>query len=135
MKKIDLLYEQESYKIRGAKFTVYKHLGFSHKEIVYQKALELAFIKQGLTVESEKRLPVLFENREVGVYTPDFLINDKIVIEIKSKSVLTRYDIEQFWHYLTATNYKLGFLINFGRPGGVQIIRRVYDKARKKKLE
>ena len=47
MEKVDLLYEQESYKIRGASFEVYKQLGCGHKEIVYQKALAVAMIGQG----------------------------------------------------------------------------------------
>ena len=59
--------------------------------------------------------------------------NDKIIIEIKCKVFLTQEDIKQFWHYLKATNYKLGFLINFG-PKGVKIIRRVYDTARQRSI-
>jgi GxxExxY protein len=59
-------------------------------------------------------------------------VNDVILIEIKAKPKLTKQDIEQFWHYLKGSNYKLGFLINFGAQKGVQIIRRIYDTARYK---
>ena len=125
-----LLHEQESYLIRKSVFEVYKQLGCGHKETVYQKALYQSLLKQGLTAEREKRLPVLFENTNVGNYTPDFLVNEKIILELKAKPFPINNDIKQFWQYLRGTSYKLGFLINFGTPGGAQIIRRVYETAR-----
>ncbi|MFH1565494.1 MAG: GxxExxY protein [bacterium] len=127
---MNLLYENESYKIRGAAFRVYKQLGCGHKEPVYQKSFFRVLINEGLKAEREKRLDVIFEGEKVGTYISDFLVEDKIIIELKAKAMVTKQDIQQFWQYLTSTNYKLGFLINFGKPGGVQIIRRVYDKAR-----
>ena len=127
-----LLYEDESYKIRNAIFRVYKELGCGHKETVYQRATYQSLLGQNLGVEKEKHLPVLFENTNVGMYIPDFLINEKIIVELKAKPYLIKQDIEQFWQYLKSTNYKLGFLVNFGKPGGVEIIRRVYDTGRNK---
>jgi len=126
-----LLYENESYKIRKAIFNVYKKLGCGHKESVYQKAIFYALSMEGFKTEREKRLPVIFGGKNVGTYVPDFLVNDKVIVELKAKAFLTAEDTKQFWQYLKSTNYKLGFLVNFGKPGGVEIIRRVYDKARK----
>jgi GxxExxY protein len=125
-----LLYEKESFAIRGAAFNVYKQLGCGHKEVVYQRAYLDALIAKQLSVEKEKRLPVYFNGKVVGVYVPDFVINGGIIVELKAKPVLIQADIRQFWDYLTSTNYELGFLINFGKPGWVEIIRRVYDTAR-----
>jgi len=125
-----LIYEKESYKIRRAVFDVYRELGCGHKETVYQKALYLLLLKEKLNIEKEKRLPVIFEGVNVGTYIPDFLVEKMIIIELKAKPFITKEDTKQFWHYLKSTEYKLGFLINFGEPGGVQIIRRVYDTAR-----
>lgn len=68
----------------------------------------------------------------MGTYTPDLIVNNIILIELKAKPNLTRQDIEQFWYYLKGSDYKLGFLINFGAPRGVQIMRRVYETARAK---
>jgi GxxExxY protein len=127
---MSLLYEQESYKIRKAAFDVYRELGCGHKETVYQKAIYQSLINQGLKIEKEKRLQVMFENTNVGTYIPDFIIEEKIIIELKAKPFLIKEDIKQFWQYLKGTEYKLGFLINFGKPGGIEIIRRVYDSAR-----
>jgi len=127
-----LLYSAESYKIRGAAFEVYKQLGCKHKEVVFQRAYHDALLTQELEVTREKQLPVFFNGKKVGSYIPDFIVADKILIELKAKAYVIKQDIDQFWQYLKNTNYKLGFLINFGKPGGVQIIRRVYDTAREK---
>jgi GxxExxY protein len=83
---------------------------------------------KGLQVETEKQVPIYFSQEKVGVYTPDISVNGCIFLELKCKSVITRNDIKQFWYYLKATGYPLGFLINFGAPNGVEIIRRIYKQ-------
>jgi GxxExxY protein len=126
-----LLYEHESYLIRGACFDLYKELGNGHKESVYQKGLSILLKEKGLDVDREKRIQVKINDTNLGNYTPDFVVNNLILVEIKAKSYLTVQDKKQFWHYLKATDYKLGFLVNFGKAGGIQITRRIYDTARK----
>ena len=126
-----LLYEQESYIIRGAAFDIYKQFKNSHKEKIYRDSLFFGLQNKGLRVNKEKRIDIFYENKKVGTYVPDMVIEDKIFIELKANPVVLKSDIEQFWHYLKSSNYKLGFLINFGAPKGVQIIRRIYDTARK----
>lgn len=126
-----LLYEEESYLIRGACFDLYKELGSGHKESVYQKGLSIFLKEKELSIEREKRIPVKINGKYLGNYTPDFVINETILLEIKAKPFITIQDKKQFWHYLKATDYKLGFLINFGKPGGVEIERRIYDTVRK----
>lgn len=88
--------------------------------------------KQGLKAEREKQLPVYYSETKVGVYTPDVLVNDSIIIELKAKPFLHKDDISQFWHYLKNSEFKLGFLVNFGEPDGVKIVRGVYDQARQR---
>ncbi len=68
---------------------------------------------------------------KVGVYVPDKVVNEIIVLEIKCKPFLVTEDEKQFWRYLKATDYKLGFLINFS-PKTLEIKRRIYDLARNK---
>ena len=126
----NLLYEKESYLIRGACFTVYKTLWSAQKEVIYQRALAEELQILGLEVEREKRLPVKYRDKQVGVYTPDILVNQAIILELKAKPFLHKEDLQQFWYYLKNSGYKLGFLINFGEPKGVTIMRRVYDEAR-----
>jgi len=109
----DLLYPNESYEIIGACREVYKRFGGAFKESVVDKALAIALDKRGLKVESQKRIDIYFEGVKVGTYIPEKVINNKIMMEIKCKPYITDGDKEQFWHYFKATDYKLGFLVNF----------------------
>lgn len=126
----DFLYEQESYKIRGACFDVYKAFGGAFKEKVIDRALTKALEKRGLKVDEQKHINIYFESEKVGIYIPDKIVNNIIILELKAKPFLTKQDIDQFWKYLKGSEYKLGFLINFG-PIRLEIKRVVYDTARK----
>lgn len=125
------LYEHESRLIYDACHEVWKEFAGAFKESIIDKALTIALKNKGLTVENQKRINLFFQGQKVGVYVIDQVVNDKIIIELKCKVFLTDEDIKQFWRYLKATNYKLGFLINFA-PKKIEIIRRVYDTAREK---
>ena len=127
----DLLYPDESYKIVAACREVYKEFGGAFKESVVDKALTIALEKQGLTVESQKRIDIFFEGIKVGTYVPDKVVEGKILLETKCKPFISAGDEKQFWFYFRATDYKLGFLVNFGTEK-LDIRRRIYDKARNK---
>lgn len=129
--KTPLLFEKESYTIRGAVFEIYKHFRNTQKEIVYRNALAQELKKQGLDIEVEKHISVSYGGRTVGTYVPDLVVNGEICIELKAKPFFHKEDKEQFWHYLKNSDFRLGFLVNFGASGGVEIVRRVYDVARK----
>jgi GxxExxY protein len=126
------LYQKESYIIRGASFSLYKKFRNTQKESVYQRSLAVELETKGLKVQREQQLPVFHLGKKVGVYIPDLLVNEAIIIELKAKPFLHKKDIQQFWYYLKNSNYNLGFLINFGEHDGVKIERRVYDTARRK---
>lgn len=121
-----LLYEEESYIIRGGCFEVYRQFRNRHKEKVYNKALTTYLKKHGLSVEQEKQIPIYFDTVKVGVYIPDIVVNGKLFIELKCKPSISQEDKAQFWHYLKITSLRLGFLVNFGFENGVEIVRRVY---------
>ncbi len=127
----DLLYKEESSKILDACREVYKEFGGSFKESVVDNALTVALEKRGLVVDSQKRIDIYFSGVKVGVYVPDKVVNEIIVLEVKCKPFLVKEDEKQFWRYLKATNYRLGFLINFS-PSTLEIKRRIYDLARNK---
>jgi len=125
-KKVDnFLYEDLSYKIRGCVFDVYNALGFGHKEVIYQEALAIELKKKNIAFEKEKILPVIYENKKIGVYKPDFVIEDKIIIEIKAVPIMPKSFEAQLTYYLKGTNYKLGFIINFGSTK-LDIRRRIH---------
>jgi len=127
----ELLYEDLSYKIRGAVFAVKKELGLGHKEFVYHKALEIEFRKIGLNFESEKIVNVEYEGEKVGTYIPDFIIDEKIIIELKALPEIGKPQEEQVWSYLKGSTYKLAILVNFGSTD-VNFKRIVFDSAREK---
>ena len=126
----EILYKELSYKIQGAFYSVRKALGNVHKENVYHSALIEEFERIGLKVENQKQIGVYYRDKKVGVYVPDLVIEDSVIIELKCKPVLADNDVDQFWHYLKGSEYRLGYLVNFGSDKGIQVIRRVYDTAR-----
>jgi len=123
--KNKLLYEDESYKIRGACFKVYNTLGGGIKEKIIQRALYSELISQNLKIDREKRINIYYNNEKIGVYIPDIVVEEKIIIEIKSKPFITVEDEKQFWGYLKNSKYQLGFLINFS-PKNLSIKRFIY---------
>ena len=129
------LYEDQTFKIRGAAFDVYKSLGCWQKEKVYQSSLVIALRKKGFEVETEKRIDIKYEDQKVGTYVPDVVVNEIILIELKAKPFIAKQDLQQIWHYLKCSDYLMGILLNFGAPGGVQFEKRVFDKARNKVKE
>lgn len=129
--KVDkFLYEEETYKIRGAIFEIYKQFRNTQKEIVYHNSLYEKLTTDKFQVDKNKQIPIYFNGKKVGIYTPDLIVSDKIIIELKAKPQLLKSDIRQFWYYLKNSDYKVGFLVNFGSSNGVTIIRKVYDIAR-----
>lgn len=121
----NLLYEDLTYKLRGVFFRVYNTLGFGHRESVYQNALVVEFNKQKISFKEEPRLGVVYDGAKVGTYTPDFLIDDKIILEIKSAEFLTKDTEKQLIYYLKGTGYKLGLLVNFG-ASKLEIKRKIW---------
>ena len=126
-----LLYKEISYQIQGAFYEVYKELGNAFKEIAYEKALKHELLSRKLEVENQKRIDIKYKGNKVGVYVPDIIVEKVILIEIKCKPYFTDGDIKQFWQYLKGSDYKIGYLVNFGKSSRVEFIRRVYDTARR----
>ena len=125
---MSLLYEKGSYEIRGACFKVWEEFGSAYKESIVDKALTIELKNRGLSIEEQKRINIYYHGQKVGTYVPDKVVNKAIILELKSKPFLTQGDIKQFWRYLKGSDYKLGFLINFGNK--LEIKRVVYDTAR-----
>lgn len=109
----DFLYEEDSYKIRGACFNVYNSLGGGIKEKIIVRALAKELTTQGIIIKEQIRIDVIYDGEKIGTYIPDLIVNDKIIIEVKSKPFITKEDEKQFWGYLKNSNYQLGFLIGF----------------------
>lgn len=103
-----------SYKIRGAIFDVYNGLGAGLLESVYVAALEWELTKQGLEVKREVPVPVHYKEVKMDLgFRLDLLIENKVIIEVKSVEKLAEVHHKQVLTYLKVTELKLGILVNF----------------------
>jgi GxxExxY protein len=112
-KNQQIIYKDLSYKIIGSVYDVYNQLGCGHQEKFYQKAIATALNKENIVYKREFYSPLKYKNEKIGNYFLDFLIEDKIILEIKKGNKVSRRDIEQVYAYLKNTNLKLGLIIRF----------------------
>lgn len=103
-----------SYKIRGAVFKVYNELGPGLLESIYEAALIYQLKKDGLQVASQVKLPIFYDGKALPIeYRLDILVEDSVIIELKSVERLTDLHKKQLLTYLKITKKKLGLLVNF----------------------
>lgn len=135
-RKSVLLYPELSYIIQGCVFEIRKQYGPGQKEVIYQRLLEEKLQLRNLKAEREKKISILSQDsgKVVGIYQPDFLIEDKILLELKSSLFTTKLDEKQLYYYLRNSQYELGFLINFSTPK-LYIKRIVYSNNKKPNLK
>lgn len=119
-----VLYKDLSYKIVGCFYKVYNTLGPGHKENIHQRALIIEFDNNGIKYVSKKKLSLEYEGKKIGTYEPDFIVDDKIIIEIKSVLIIPKVFEKQLYYYLKGSNYRLGYLVNFGSDK-IDIRRRI----------
>jgi len=117
----ELIYPDESYRIVGACFEVYKEKGCGFLEAVFQECLVLEFTDQGIPFEAHPKLQLRYKGRPLTqTYSPDFVCFGKIVLEIKAVAALCDEHRAQVHNYLRATGHRLGLLVNFGHYPKVQ---------------
>ena len=103
-----------SYEIRGAIYEVYKALGPGLLESAYEAALAHELRKRSLNVKTQTALPMIYDGLKVDVGCRiDLIVNNKVIIEIKSVENLTEVHHKQVITYLKLSNFKLGLLVNF----------------------
>lgn len=110
----NFLHKQLSEIVLKTYFDVYNYLGYGFLEKVYQNAMYLELKSKGLKVEAQKPIKVYFREVIVGEYYADLLVNDLIIIELKSCDCLKDQHKAQLLNYLRATESEIGFLFNFG---------------------
>lgn len=116
-KKIALVCPELSYQIVGILFNVHNDLGFGYQEKYYQKAIALEFKKAGIKFQEQVSLPINFKDQKIGRYFLDFLVENKIVVEIKRHDQFHKRDIQQVYSYLKHFNLQLGILVSFTKNG------------------
>jgi len=107
-------YEEITYRIIGAAMALHRRLGPGYREAIYQRALEQEFADRELGYEPQKSVEVYDNEVLVGLYYLDFLVEEKVIVEIKALRGLDNSHLAQIITYLTATGCPIGLLINFG---------------------
>jgi GxxExxY protein len=109
-----LIYPELSYQIIGACLDVYMDLGPGCKEVHYQKGLGLHLAQRGLSYSEHPFFPIRTLERHIGSFIPDFIIDHKIILEIKVGEKFEQTHFTQVKNYLLNANLPLGILVRFG---------------------
>jgi GxxExxY protein len=125
-----LKYSEVTEKIIGVFYDVYNELGYSFLESTYSEAMTVALRHAGLDAAREISVPVWFRGVKVGQYFADLMVENAVLLELKTARTVESAHEAQLLHYLRATQIEVGLLLNFGvRP---QFRRLLFDNARKK---
>ena len=117
-------YSEDTERVIDCAFAVANYLGTGFLESVYQRCLEIELENAGIPFESQKDLRIIYKGQDIGLtFRADIVIDKKIILELKAKDRLKSEDEAQIIHYLRATGYKLGLLMNFGHKRKMEIRR------------
>ena len=112
-RKTNLVYPELSYKIMGILFEIGNKLDTKYQEKHYQRAKETKFKTLGLIYKREAEADVKFEGENLGKFRVDFIVEDKIILEIKTINLITNEMVRQVLRYLESTGLKLAIIVNF----------------------
>ncbi len=119
------LHQELTHKIIAAAIEVHKNLGPGLLEVAYRLCLGLELENQGLKFQTEVDIPLLYKNRKINhCFRLDFIVEEKVILELKSTEVLLPVHEAQLLTYLRLSDIPLGLLINFNVPVIKQGIRR-----------
>ena len=125
MHQNELKYKDMSNLILKAFYNVYNIFGYCFLEKLYERALMIELTKLGLKCNNQHSIKVYYDKQIVGDYIADIIVEDKILLELKSTKTLSIQDESQLLNYLPCTELEVGILLNF-RPEP-QIKRKVFD--------
>jgi len=103
-----------TYKIIGCAMKVHRTLGNGFQEVIYQRALAIEMTNQGIEFQRELEMPLFYDNKPIGSRRVDFLVEEKVMVEIKALVKMEDVHLAQGLNYLVAYNVDKGLLINFG---------------------
>ncbi len=112
----EIIHRELSYQVMQAVFEVHNTLGPGYLEKVYEEALAVELELLNIPFERQKEITVIYKGRRVGQHRLDFVIDGRIVLELKSVSTLANVHKKQVLSYVKATDLRLGILVNFATP-------------------
>ena len=122
----NLLHGEITERIIGAAYEVYNILGYGFLEKVYENALVLELRGDGLDVKQQHPITVIYKGEVIGEYFADLIVEDKVIVELKSANAIDPAHEVQLVHYLKATKLEVGLLINFGKE--IKIMRKILSR-------
>ena len=108
----NIIYHDLSYQIMGAIFEVHKKLGPGFLESVYKKALLQELTSRGMKVDEEKVFALIYKGKKVGTHRLDLIVEDRVVVELKTVERFASHHTAQLLSYLKASGHRLGILVN-----------------------
>jgi GxxExxY protein len=118
----EIIHKQLSYKLIGILYDIYNNLGAGYQEKYYQKAIKLVLDNEKIPYLEQVRADLDIRGINIGRYYIDFVVDHKIVLEIKNSTNFSRRDIRQVIGYLRKSGLDLGILVTFA-PGGLKFKR------------
>ena len=122
-----IIYKELSYIIVGILFDIYNDLGYGYQEKIYERAIAKYLDQKGIVFKRQVPYKIKFKEEIIGRYYIDFIVDNKIVLEIKRGNYFSRKNIEQIKGYLATTNMKLAILAHF-TSRGVKVFRAFNPK-------
>ena len=119
-----MLHSNITDKIINAFYNVYNTLGYGFLEKVYENAMVIELSKMNLHVEKQKNIKVYYDNKEIGDYYADILIDNLVIVELKTSENICIEHEAQLINYLKATDIEVGLLLNFGKEA--KFSRKIY---------
>ena len=123
-------YKEITEKVIGCAFRVYNKMGSGYLESVYEECMQIEVNKMGLSVEAQKPIKVFYDDKLVGEFIADLVIEDLLIVELKSVKRILKIHEMQLVNYLTSTGKPVGLIINFGELK-VEVKRKVKNLIKK----
>jgi GxxExxY protein len=122
-------YSEITEKTIGCAMKIHQKMRNGYPELIYNRCLAIEFKKTGIVFQNEMELPIFYDGVEVGKRRVDFLVESKVLLEIKAISELTDAHLAQALNYLEVLNLEIGLLINFGSKS-LEVKRLINNKAK-----
>ncbi|MCC5851144.1 MAG: GxxExxY protein [Verrucomicrobia bacterium] len=107
------LYPEESHAIIGCALAVHQEVGHGFYEKPYENALVIEFAEQNIPYVQQRQYDLCYKNQKIGLFIPDLIAYDKIIVDTKVIDKITKYEVGQMINYLKVTGLRLGYIINF----------------------
>lgn len=112
-----LIYSDLTYKLIGLFYKIFNTLGYGYREQYYERALEQELQKLGIPYERQRVIPLTYDGKIIGKYVIDFVIDRKVIVELKVTNIFRIKDFQQILSYLKANSLKLGILVLITKRG------------------